>query len=133
MTHFNIAVAASVLALSCASACTHLSTKGVPQNDAVRSQPNSFTDDIEGNASASLKEGRNIFRHETFGDEFFWGDTLQLHLAIAGEPTRRRRSGSHAATSAGSADSKSTSITCRRFSATRSVVGRPASTKFRRH
>jgi hypothetical protein len=66
-------------------ACSHLSTKGVPQNDAVRTQPNSFTDDIEANASGNLKEGRNVFRHETFGDEYFWGDTLQLHLAIAGE------------------------------------------------
>ena len=28
--------------------------------------------------------GRNIFRYDTFGDEAFWGDTLQLHQAIAG-------------------------------------------------
>src|SRR5438034_464547 len=67
------------------AACHHLSTSGVPQNEAVRTQPNSFTDDIEANAASLLKEGRNVFRHETFGDEYFWGDTLQLHLAIAGE------------------------------------------------
>lgn len=30
-------------------------------------------------------EGRDIFRFDTFGDEVFWGDTLQLHRAIAGE------------------------------------------------
>jgi len=30
-------------------------------------------------------DGRDIFRYETFGDEAFWGDTLRLHEAIAGE------------------------------------------------
>lgn len=29
-------------------------------------------------------QGRAIFRNDTFGDEAFWGDTLQLHKAIAG-------------------------------------------------
>ena len=32
-----------------------------------------------------LDEGRKTFRYETFGSEAFWGDTLQLHKAIAGE------------------------------------------------
>ena len=32
-----------------------------------------------------VDEGRRIFRHDTFGDEAFWGGTLQLHRAIAGE------------------------------------------------
>jgi len=31
-----------------------------------------------------LEEGRRIFRFETFGDEAYWGDTLQLHKAIEG-------------------------------------------------
>jgi cytochrome c553 len=31
-----------------------------------------------------LKDGRKIFRFETFGSEAFWGDTLELHKAIAG-------------------------------------------------
>ncbi|HEX8091044.1 MAG TPA: hypothetical protein VF762_19475, partial [Blastocatellia bacterium] len=31
-----------------------------------------------------MEEGREIFRDETFGDEEFWGDLLQLHKAIAG-------------------------------------------------
>jgi hypothetical protein len=77
--------AASVLIVVAIASCRHLSTSGVPQNEAVRSQPNSFTDDIEHNASAMISDGRNVFRHDTFGDEFYWGDTLQLHLAIAGE------------------------------------------------
>lgn len=36
------------------------------------------------NAVRLLKEGREIFRYDTFGDEVFWGDTLKLHRAIAG-------------------------------------------------
>ena len=31
-----------------------------------------------------LEEGRETFRHQTFGDEEFWGTTLRLHEAIAG-------------------------------------------------
>jgi hypothetical protein len=37
-----------------------------------------------GNAKALLTEGQRIFRFDTFGDEAFWGDTLQLHKAIIG-------------------------------------------------
>src|SRR6187431_3135577 len=29
--------------------------------------------------------GRKIFRYDTFGDQAFWGDTLGLHRAIAGQ------------------------------------------------
>jgi hypothetical protein len=35
-------------------------------------------------AKAMLEEGRRTFRKDTFGDEAFWGDTLQLHKAIEG-------------------------------------------------
>ena len=34
-------------------------------------------------AETMLDEGRKTFRYETFGSEAFWGDTLQLHKAIA--------------------------------------------------
>ncbi len=51
-----------------------------------------------------MNEGRETFRHDTFGDEAFWGDALKLHQAVQGErfggigpgltPQRRRcRSG----------------------------------------
>src|ERR1041384_2390666 len=32
-----------------------------------------------------ILRGRKIFRFDTFGDEAFWGDTLGLHRAIAGQ------------------------------------------------
>ena len=35
-------------------------------------------------AAAMLADGRQTFRYDTFGDEAFWGDTLELHKAIAG-------------------------------------------------
>jgi hypothetical protein len=35
-------------------------------------------------AERMIREGRRTFRFDTFGDEAFWGDTLQLHQAIEG-------------------------------------------------
>lgn len=37
------------------------------------------------NARKMLEEGRQTFRFETFGDEAYWTDALQLNKAIAGE------------------------------------------------
>jgi mono/diheme cytochrome c family protein len=44
-----------------------------------------FDSEIQRNAQAMMEEGKKIFRYDTFGDEAFWGDALQLHRAIAGE------------------------------------------------
>jgi len=44
----------------------------------------SFDAAIKGNAQRMLDEGRRTFRYDTFGDEAFWGDALQLHKAIEG-------------------------------------------------
>jgi hypothetical protein len=38
----------------------------------------------ETNAERMLAEGKQTFRFDTFGDEVFWSDALQLHRAIAG-------------------------------------------------
>ena len=35
-------------------------------------------------SQALFREGRDVFRNETFGDEAFWGDTIQLHRAVGG-------------------------------------------------
>lgn len=35
-------------------------------------------------AEQKLKEGRHVFRFDTFGDQAFWGNTLKLHQAIEG-------------------------------------------------
>jgi hypothetical protein len=41
-------------------------------------------DPVKEFAAAQIDRGRVTFRYDTFGDEAFWGDTLQLHRAIAG-------------------------------------------------
>src|SRR5690348_3945898 len=43
-----------------------------------------FDRQINANIEEMMAEGRDIFRNDTFGDEAFWGDLLQLHKAIAG-------------------------------------------------
>src|SRR5690349_2861545 len=59
--------------------CTS-STEGKEQT-LIKDTPDATTR----NADKMLEEGRQIFRYETFGDEAYWTDELQLHKAIAGE------------------------------------------------
>ena len=51
----------------------------------AKKQPADFDGTIRSHSSRMLEEGRKTFRYDTFGSEAFWGDTLQLHKAIAGE------------------------------------------------
>ena len=39
----------------------------------------------ERHAVQMIKEGRLIFRYDTFGDEEFWSDALKLNQAIVGK------------------------------------------------
>jgi hypothetical protein len=43
-----------------------------------------FSREITQNGARMLRQGRHIFRFDTFGDETWWGNTLQLHRAIEG-------------------------------------------------
>ena len=58
----------------------------VQTNPAVESEKKevSHRDDIDDYSEKLLKEGREIFRYDTFGSEDFWGKT-RLHEAILGE------------------------------------------------
>jgi hypothetical protein len=61
--------------------------KDVDTNPAVSAEkrdPETFTHEIAENSRRMLAEGREIFRHDTFGSEAFWGGQLRLHQAIAG-------------------------------------------------
>ena len=50
------------------------------------SKNNKESDDpIATNAKQMLEEGKHTFRFETFGDESYWTDALQLNKAILGE------------------------------------------------
>ena len=44
----------------------------------------SNTSPVVQNAIDKVRQGENIFRFDTFGDQVFWGDTLKLHQAIEG-------------------------------------------------
>jgi hypothetical protein len=44
-----------------------------------------FDSVIDQNAKSMVAQGRQTFRFDTFGDQAFWGDTLQLHRAIEGQ------------------------------------------------
>jgi hypothetical protein len=61
--------------------------KDVDDNPAVGSEKRdveSWSRDIHENSERMLREGREIFRYDTFGSEAFWGGKLRLHEAIAG-------------------------------------------------
>src|SRR5687768_5699021 len=47
--------------------------------------PNAWNTSITENATDMLEKGKAVFRFETFNDETFWTDKLQLHRAIADE------------------------------------------------
>ena len=69
---------ASVLALS-------FLTMRVQADDRDQKAPRgTFDRAISEHAEELFRNGARIFRDDTFGDEHFWGDTLQLHKAIAG-------------------------------------------------
>jgi hypothetical protein len=77
-----------VLLLAIAYACTTTKPTGVETDPAVRAQrapEKSFDDRVDDNAKEMLKEGKRIFRYDTFGSEDFWGGKLRLHEAILGE------------------------------------------------
>lgn len=54
------------------------------RSEAHSAQLSRFDHTIIDNSRRMLNEGRNTFRFDTFGDEAWWGDTLQLHKAIEG-------------------------------------------------
>lgn len=54
------------------------------QSHARKKKLRNFDAQIAANANELLSDGRETFRFDTFGDEAFWGGTLQLHKAIEG-------------------------------------------------
>ncbi|MGH9321949.1 MAG: hypothetical protein ACRD3V_18935 [Vicinamibacteria bacterium] len=54
------------------------------QSASARHRRSDFDHQILRNAAELFKDGKRIFRYDTFGDEDFWGGRLGLHKAIAG-------------------------------------------------
>jgi len=61
-----------------------LSASGLAFTRAQEARQTPLDTGVADNARRMLEEGRRVFRYETFGDEAYWGDTLELHRAIAG-------------------------------------------------
>jgi hypothetical protein len=79
MSRLAVVVSMSAIAVGVALGCAHVTSNSTPAGRA-----RTAAGDIERHAAAIVSEGRSIFRPDTFGDEYYWGDTLELHLAIAG-------------------------------------------------
>jgi hypothetical protein len=79
-------LAAAIVAMILIPACINY-PKDVDTNPAVSAEKrdaDSWSHDIRENSARLMSEGRQIFRHDTFGSEAFWGGQLRLHQAIAG-------------------------------------------------
>lgn len=76
MKHRNIGI---VLLLLCAG----IGFLTLPELIASSTPHKSHT--VIQSAAQKFEEGRHVFRFDTFGDEAFWGDALQLHKAIEGK------------------------------------------------
>jgi hypothetical protein len=59
---------------------TRADTRNEPD---ISGDPDDFNDAIEKNSRNLFEKGKAVFRFETFGDEVFWTDALQLQKAIA--------------------------------------------------
>lgn len=71
-------IIAQMLFLQCGSP-----KKSLREQDDESGKESTWNRDIRKNADDMLEKGRAVFRFETFGDESFWTDKLQLHKAIA--------------------------------------------------
>jgi hypothetical protein len=69
--------------LACLSGPKTVATN--PAVEAEKKDVQSHSDEVENYADKMVKEGREIFRYDTFGSEDFWGGKLRLHEAVLGE------------------------------------------------
>jgi mono/diheme cytochrome c family protein len=74
-----------LIALTAALAITTPASLGQSAQGGATSALSAHDATILAHVQQTLEEGRRVFRFDTFGDEAFWGDQLQLHRAIAGE------------------------------------------------
>lgn len=68
--------------ITVAAVCTFVACTLSGCNSKGNAQP--AGDAVVLNAEQAIKDGRQTFRFDTFGDEAVWGDTLKLHQAIQG-------------------------------------------------
>ena len=76
-------IGASLLAF--VAAWVRLPSGGVAESESPPNPSAPFDSVISRNTQSMIEAGRQIFRYDTFGDEAFWGDTIKLHQAVAGQ------------------------------------------------
>jgi hypothetical protein len=77
---------AGVVAIGATAALGFQATAAGPPSASGAARPASAQETSwRNNNQAVLAEGKRTFRFDTFGDEAFWGDTLNLDAAIAGK------------------------------------------------
>ncbi|HEY6925481.1 MAG TPA: hypothetical protein VI653_18530 [Steroidobacteraceae bacterium] len=79
----GLAAAVGIAMFAAGGALLQVSAQGNPPGQ-DREGSGAFDERIRINAAQALAAGRNTFRFDTFGDEAFWGDSLQLQRAIEG-------------------------------------------------
>jgi hypothetical protein len=78
-------VIASVVIVTVLQRPEKAQAQGQPNPDGVvRPRAKALDQTVVQNAVQSIERGRETFRFDTFGDEAFWGDTLNLDATIAG-------------------------------------------------
>jgi len=76
--------ASTVLALATLTAAACTKQADDPSLSSAAAAIHRHGDDSDDATRALVARGREVFRHDTFGDEAFWGGKLHLHEAIAG-------------------------------------------------
>jgi hypothetical protein len=74
-----------VIWLSVFAACDGANVTVTPASAEVTAQVRRAVATAKALGRTAVDDGRQAFRFDTFGDEAFWGDRLQLHRAISGE------------------------------------------------
>lgn len=82
MKKFSVLVVLTflIVSLQFVQCTTH---KKLRETEDKPGNPDAWGSSINDNAKDMMDKGKAIFRFETFGDEAFWTDKLQLHKAIA--------------------------------------------------
>jgi hypothetical protein len=82
----TVIVATSLFLLTYTLVLVQCSTKEKARKSSDESgDPDTWGSSINDNAKDMMDKGKAVFRFETFGDEAFWTDKLQLHKALVSE------------------------------------------------
>ena len=75
----GVLAAIRISGLSLIYVCVQWLAESAPQ---LGQAPTSILGSAENNSQQLIAQGKQIFRFDTFGDQAFWGDQLQLYQAI---------------------------------------------------